>query len=148
LQVKRLGDTYLLRLELGEELVARLNQFADTYRVGFGTVEGSGALERVTLGTYDGEARRYREERLEGPVELLTMTGSIAQGEDGRRAVQAHVTVARADGGAVGGRLLRAVVGPAVEVVVETTAAIVRRCHDPESGLELWDLDAMETLAA
>jgi len=147
-QVKRLGDTYIVRLETGEEIISSLKQFADTYRVGFGAIRAIGTFERVTLGYYDLETQTYQHRALEEPVEVLNLSGNITKGEDGERMVHAHVTVARSDYSAWGGHVVQATVGPTVEAVIETSPMTVRRRHDPDTGLDLWDLGANETMSA
>ncbi len=147
MQVKRVEDTYLVRLETGEEVINSLKQFADAYRIGFGTILAIGTFRRVTLGYYDVDTRTYQHQELE-KVEVLNMSGNITQGEDGERMIHAHVTVGRSDYSAWGGHVVEATVGPTVEVVVETAPTVIRRQHDPDTGLDLWNLGATETLSA
>jgi predicted DNA-binding protein with PD1-like motif len=147
MQIKPLGSDYLVRLERGEEAVANLKHFADRYRIGFAAIHAIGTFERVTLGYYDAEAKTYRNESLDEPVEVLNLTGNIARGEDGERIVHAHVTVGRPDYTTRGGHLVEGVVGPTLEVVVETAPVTIRRRHDPDIGLALWDLEALETFS-
>ncbi len=147
MQVKRLKDIYLIRLERGEEIIRSLRQFADAYRIGFGAIRAIGTLERVTLGYYDAETGTTRHKELEEPVELLNMSGNIARGEDGERIVHAYATVGCPDYSASGGRMVEAIAGPTVEVIVETAATTIHRRHDPHTGLDLWDLDAIERLS-
>lgn len=146
-QVKPLGRTYLVRLERGEEAIESLKGFADRHRIGFAAIRAIGTFERVTLGYYDVDAEAYRNETLDEPVEVLNLTGNVTRGEDGERIVHAHVTVGRADYTTRGGHLVSATVGPTLEVVVESEPATVRRRHDADTGLELWDLAAMETFS-
>jgi predicted DNA-binding protein with PD1-like motif len=47
----------------------------------------------------------------------------------------------------MGGHLVEGVVGPTLEVVVESAPITIRRRHDPDTGLELWDLQAIETFS-
>jgi hypothetical protein len=141
-----LGDIYLVRLDRGEEVISCLRQFTDAYRIGFGVLRATGALERVTLGHYDPETSSYRRQELTEPVEVLTLSGDVAKGEDGAPSVHAHIAVARSDYSTRGGRLLEATVGPVLEVIVETAPGTVRRRHDTESGLAPWDLATRETL--
>lgn len=148
MEFKRLGDTYLIRLETGEKVIESLGRFADVNRIGFGVIRAIGSFERVTLGYYDTEAKIYRNEELEGPVEVLNMSGNISRAEDGQRIVHAHVTVGRSDYNTRGGHVVEATVGPTLEVVVETVPTTVRRRRDPDTGLELMDLNPFETFSA
>mgnify|MGYP001241586587 FL=1 len=147
MQVKRLRDTYLVRLETGEEVIASLKSFASSYRIGFGALRAIGTFQRVTLGYYNTDTKSYQHKELKEPVEVLNMTGNISKGEDEQRIVHAHVTVGRSDYTTLGGHVVEAAVGPTVEVVIETAPTTIRRRHDPDTGLELWDLTRMETLS-
>ena len=146
--VKRVGETYLVRLEKGEEIIDSLRQFANAYRIGFGVVRAIGTLQSVTLGYYDVETKSYQHKELAEPVEVLALSGNITEDVDGERMVHAHVTVGRSDYSAWGGHVVRATVGPTVEVIIETAPTTIRRRHDPDTGLDLWDLDTIETLSA
>lgn len=147
MQVKPLGKNYLVRLEPGEEAITKLRQFADRYRIGFAAIRAIGTFERVTLGYYDVETKAYQNDLLDEPVEVLNLTGNVTRDEDGERLVHAHVTVGRADYTTRGGHLVEALVGPTLEVVVETEPVTIRRRHDSETGLQLWDLEALETFS-
>jgi predicted DNA-binding protein with PD1-like motif len=146
-QVKPYGSSYLIRLERGEEALESLRGFADRYRIGFAVIQAIGTLERITLGYYDAVSKTYQDKTLDEPLEVLNLNGNIAKGEDGERIVHAHVTVSRPDYTTLGGHVVEATVGPTMEVVVETTPLTIRRRHDPNTGLNLWDLEAIETMS-
>ena len=148
MEIKHLGDIFLVRLEAGEEVVESLRQFAGVQRIGFAALQAIGTFERVTLGYYDGKAKAYRNEEWEEPVEVLTMSGNITKGEDGDPMVHAHVIVGRSDYTTLGGHVVEATVGPTLEVFIETAPTTIRRSHDPGTGLELWDLDRFEMQSA
>ena len=147
-QVKRLQGVYLIRLEPGEEVIGSLRKFASAYRVGFAALSAIGTFERVTLGYYDTDSKTYRNKSWDEPVEVLTMTGNISRGPDGERIVHAHVIVGRSDYSTLGGHVLEATTGPTLEVTLHTAPTTVRRQHDADTGLNLWDLSGVETHAA
>jgi hypothetical protein len=146
-QVKPFGGNYLVRLERGEAVIESLREFADRTRIGFAEIRAIGTLDRVTLGYYDAEAKTYHEKSFDEPLEVLNLTGNIARGDDGGRIVHAHVTLSRPDYTTRGGHLAAGVVGPTLEVIVETAPLTIRRRHDADTGLELWDLEALETFS-
>lgn len=147
MQVKAVGTRYLVRLEPGEDAIESLKRFADSTRIAFAAVRAIGTFERVTLGYYDLDTQTYQTQEFDEPVEVLNLTGNIARGEDDERMVHAHVTVGRPDYSTLGGHLVEAVVGPTLEVVIEPGPVTVRRRHDDETGLALWDLEAVETFS-
>jgi predicted DNA-binding protein with PD1-like motif len=146
-QVKPSGSSYLIRLERGEQALESLRDFADRHRIGCATIRAIGTLERVTLGYYDALKKTYQNKTLDESLEVLNLSGNIAKGEDGERIVHAHVTVGRPDYTTMGGHVVEATVGPTLEVVIETMPMTVRRRHDPDTGLNLWDLEAIETVS-
>ena len=148
MEVKRLVNGYLVRLEPGEEVLESLVRFADAHRIGFGALRAIGTFERVTLGYYDTEDKVYRNHGLEEPVEVLSLSGNICKAEDGQRMVHAHTVVGRSDYSTMGGHVVEATVGPTLEVIVETATATIRRRQDADTGLQLWDLGGMDTFAA
>jgi predicted DNA-binding protein with PD1-like motif len=146
-QVRPWESSYLIRLERGEEALGSLRDFADRHRIGFAVVRAIGTFERITLGYYDAVKKTYQEKTFDEPLEVLNLTGNIAKGEDGERIVHAHVTLGRPDYTTLGGHVVEAAVGPTLEVIVETMPMTVRRRYDADTGLNLWDLEAIETVS-
>ena len=147
MQVKRSGSSYLIRLERGEEALQNLRDFADRRRIGFAVIRAIGTFERVTLGYYDAVKKTYQERTLDEPLEVLNLSGNIAKGEAGERIVHAHVTLGRPNYTTLGGHLVEATVGPTLEIIVETMPMTIRRRYDPDTGLNLWDLEAIQTFS-
>jgi hypothetical protein len=146
-QVRPSESSYLIRLERGEEALESLRDFADRHRIGFAVVRAIGTFERITLGYYDAVKKTYQEKTLDEPLEVLNLSGNIAKGEDGERIVHAHVTLGRPDCTTLGGHVVQATAGPTLEVMVETMPTTIRRRYDPDTGLNLWDLEAIETVS-
>jgi hypothetical protein len=146
-QVKPSESSYLIRLERGEEALESHRDFADRHRIGFAVVRAIGTFERITLGYYDAVKKTYQEKTLDEPLEVLNLSGNIAKGEDGERIVHAHVTLGRPDYTTLGGHVVQATAGPTLEVMVETMPTTIRRRYDPDTGLNLWDLEGIETVS-
>ena len=133
--------TYALIFETGDEVVAGLQKFAVETNATAAEFTALGALSDVELGYFDWEKKEYRKIPVAEQVEVVNMTGNFAIGENGRPALHAHIVVAKSDGHARGGHLLKAHVRPTLEVVVTESPAHLRRRHDAESGLALIKLD-------
>jgi predicted DNA-binding protein with PD1-like motif len=130
----------LIRLEAGEEAMASLRSWAAAEKIGFAMLWAIGAMRRATLGYFDPTAAIYHPIPVEEQVEVLSMTGNVALGEDGAPIVHAHVVLGRSDGSTVGGHLIEGYVFPMLEVVVRVFPEPVYRRADPTIGLTLWDL--------
>ncbi len=140
MRVRHVDGQFLIRLEAEEEAIATLRAWATEQRVGFAVFWAIGAMRRATLGYFDTTAALYRQIPVEEQVEVLSITGNVALGEDGAPIVHAHAILGRADGSLVGGHLIEGWVFPMLEVVVRVFPEPVYRRADPTTGLTLWDL--------
>jgi predicted DNA-binding protein with PD1-like motif len=91
------------------------------------------------VGWFDPERKQYKAMSLPEQMEVLTLAGDIALGENRRPAVHAHVVLGRSDGSAWGGHLLRAIASPTLELYVTTYPQPLHKRLDPETGLQLID---------
>lgn len=132
--------TFAIVFEPGEEVVAGLLRFAEQERLPSAHFTAIGALQDVTLGFFDPDLMQYEEIPIDEQVELMTLVGNIARGEDERVRLHAHVVVGKRDGTAHGGHLLRAHVRPTMEVVIIESSQTLRRVMHDELGAALLDL--------
>lgn len=132
------GDqkTYAVIFDTSDEVTAGLLDFARQRGIGDAHFTAIGAFERVVLGYFELEAKHYKRIPIEEQVEVLALTGDIAQ-QDGEPKLHAHVVVGKADGSAHGGHLLEAHVRPTLEVMLVESPAHLQRTYDPQSGLAL-----------
>ncbi len=103
---------WIARLHDGEDLLQGLSSLG--VRAGV-IVGGIGMVRDLVLGYWDGE--KYVEERLNEPVELLSLQGNLGD-EDGKPVLHAHVVAGRKGGEAIGGHLLAATVHNTAELVL------------------------------
>src|ERR671937_470262 len=96
-----------------------------------------GAFREATLGYFNLERNDYDELPVREQVELLSLIGHVTREPDGKPNIHAHVVVGKADGAAVGGHLIEAVVRPTLQVVLTEAPAPLRRRKDPATGLAL-----------
>jgi uncharacterized protein len=134
---------WALVFERGDEAVAGLTAFAREHRLAGSQLTAIGAFSDVTLGYFERGARAYRRIRLEEQVEVLSLVGDVAL-ENGEPKVHAHVVVARGDATVRGGHLLEGHVWPTLEVILQESPRRLVRRFDPEVGLALIDLEAVE----
>ncbi len=130
--------TWALIFDKGDEPIAELQRFARREGLSAAHFTALGAFSAATLGYFDRERRDYRRIEVAEQVEVLSLLGDVAVGDDGPK-VHAHVVLGRADGTAHGGHLLEARVWPTLELVLTESPAHLRRRMDPASGLALID---------
>jgi uncharacterized protein len=136
-RVEERPRTYVLIFDTGDELAARLKQFAQSQKLAGSSFKAIGALESVKLGWFNWETKKYETAvDLNEQVELLSLIGDIAL-KDSEPQVHAHVVVGRRDGSAHGGHLLEAKVRPTCEVVLTESPEHLRKEMDAEAGIAL-----------
>lgn len=127
---------YALVFDKGDEVSSGLLSFAKEKHLSAAHFSAVGAFSDVTLGYFDWDKKEYKKIPLKEQVEVLALTGDIAE-DDKEPEVHAHVVVGKSDGTAHGGHLLEAHVRPTLEVIIEDTPEHLRRKIDKETHLAL-----------
>lgn len=133
------NKTFAIIFKTGDEVAQGLLQFAQDHHVTAAHFTAIGALNRATLGYFDWESKKYLENEINEQVEVLSLIGDIALLNDEPK-VHAHLVIGKRDGTAWGGHLIRALVRPTLEVMLEESPETLRKKIDPGSGLALISL--------
>jgi predicted DNA-binding protein with PD1-like motif len=129
--------TYAVILEIGDEAMACLNDFARSEGIDGAKLSAIGAFRRAMLLYFDWETKEYLEIPVEEQVEVASLSGDIGIDEEGNPALHVHLVLGRSDGTALAGHLKSAEVRPTLEVIITETPGHVRRRHDSKTGLAL-----------
>jgi predicted DNA-binding protein with PD1-like motif len=127
-------------LESGDEVVEQLTGWCREQGVTAARLTGVGAFSEATIAWFDWEEREFREIPVTEQVELLALSGDVAERE-GQPAIHVHVVLGTRDGTARGGHLMAVRVRPTLELVVDEVPAHLRKRHDTKSGLALIALE-------
>ena len=145
MKAKRLSQsggtqTFVLVFSSGDDATKGLLEFAGANAIDAASFTGIGAFESVTLGYFDVQKREYTRIEIGEQVEVVSLVGNIALGDNGPK-LHAHVVVSKSDGTAHGGHLMEGRVRPTLEIVLVETPAHLKRRSDAATGLLLIDLD-------
>jgi predicted DNA-binding protein with PD1-like motif len=130
------GAQFVLVFDRGDEAVEQLRAWCNEHRITAARLTGIGGFSTATVAWFDPQAHTFREITVAEQVELLALSGDVAE-QDGEAAVHAHVVLGARDGTTRGGHLIAGHVRPTLELVVDEAPAHLRRRYDPESGLAL-----------
>lgn len=128
---------FALILEAGDEAFSRITRFVNEHRLTGASLTAIGAFESATIGFFDFTAKSYLEIPVNVQSEVLSLIGDVAEGDDGRASLHAHVVLGLRDGSTKGGHLLKAVVRPTLEVILTETPGHLRRREVRELGIAL-----------
>jgi predicted DNA-binding protein with PD1-like motif len=140
MQVRVLDATgplaWILVFDEGDEVISALTGFAREQELRAAHFQAIGGFSEAALGYFDWTSREYERIPVHEQVEVVSLLGDIAMGRDGQ-VVHAHAVLGRRDGTALGGHLLAGRVRPTLELILESTPAVLARTYDERSGLAL-----------
>lgn len=133
------GRSYALVGDLGDDVLAQLQEFLAAERVAAATFYGLGGFQQATLAYYDMEQKRYLPIEVDEQVEVLSFIGNVATYQEKPR-IHAHCVVGHRDGHTTGGHLLAGIVRPTLELMIGEIAWGLTRTDRPEIGIPLLSL--------
>ena len=131
MEYKRYGSDIIIRLDRGDELVAKLKEAAEKEKISFASVSGIGVT-----GYFDTGERRFKSSEITGDLEIVSLAGNINK-MNGETYLHLHMSVADESGKVFGGHLSRAVISGTGEIVLHCIAAETDRAYDDETGLNI-----------
>ena len=129
-------NTYVLRVDVGEEVVVGLGEFCKNEGIGAGKFFAIGAAKEVKLGWYDVDSKEYTWKEFKEKLEIVSLLGNIARKGD-EVIAHAHGSFSNQHMQVVGGHVAKLVVGAACEIVLEKLEGRIEKAHDPQTGLNL-----------
>lgn len=140
-----IGRVVVMRLGPGEDVLPAITEIADHYGIKHAIIVGGAAsLTHAVL----RNVRRYPDDfpitddvrvfsSVEGPLELLSLSGNISQTEDGQSYIHCHaaISVGQPDAVALGGHLLpnTTIYSTGELSLVEVLGGDIVRADDPET---------------
>jgi predicted DNA-binding protein with PD1-like motif len=129
--------TIVAILETGEGVKESLGRLAEEERISAASLSAIGAFSEATIRYFAWERKEYEPIAVKEQVEVASLNGDIALGEDGKPVLHIHVVLGRRDGSALAGDLGDARVRPTLEVIITEAPGHLHRKEDPETGLPL-----------
>ena len=137
MEYRRLGNTYMVRIDRGEDIMVQLKELCEKEAVRLGRVEAIGAADRAVIGVYDLEKKEYSTEEISEFMEITGLNGSITE-MDGKPYIHLHATLADRNHRVHGGHVIEMRVGATCEMFVTVPEGKVDRKKDEELGINLW----------
>ena len=140
MKFKRFNDVYMVRIDLGEEIMEALGSLCRIENIRLAQVNAIGATDQAVIGVYDLKDQAYREEKLTGFMEITSLTGNITFVND-KPYIHLHATVADQQHTIHGGHVINMRVGATCEMFVRVLDGSVGRVRNEELGINLWELE-------
>ena len=134
MEYKKFGDTYLVRIDVGEEIVEQLKALCRDENIRLAQVDALGAVKQAVIGVYDLEQQVYHREDLNEFMEIAGLTGSVTR-MNGEVYPHLHATLAGQDNAVHAGHVIGLVVGATCEMFVRVLDGEVNRARDESLGI-------------
>lgn len=140
MEYRRFGDTIVVRMDVGEEILAQVKAVAEKENIKFATVDALGAAKDFTIGVYNVPEQKYYSTQHQGAFEIVSLHGSIDT-MDGEFYTHIHASFADNEGHFYGGHLNAAIIGATCEMFIREIDGKIDRKKDPEIGLNVFKFD-------
>lgn len=134
---RKFGSTYMLRIDVGEEIIESLKAMCAREGVRLAQVSAIGAADKASVGVYDLAEKRYHQEDLEGFMEIASLSGSVTE-MNGEPYIHLHAALADQRNAVHGGHVISMRVGATCEMFVQALEGSVTRVKDEGLGINLW----------
>lgn len=134
---RRFDNTYVIRMERGEEIVEQVKRFAEREGVKLASVQALGAVDDFTVGVYNVAEKQYHARSFQGAYEIVSLVGTINT-MNGEVYTHLHMSAGDEEGRVFGGHLSRGVISATVEMVVTLIPGTVDRQLDESIGINLF----------
>ena len=136
MEIHDAGDgRFFVRIDKGEEVMARLVAFARERGVECAWVQGIGGVGRTRLAYLDPATREYVPHDFDGSYELVSFTGNLGI-LDGEPFLHAHAVISDAQCRALGGHVLAMEIDVTGEFWVRTGEGRIERADRPDLGIK------------
>lgn len=138
MEYKKMGDTVVVRVSRGEELVSSLMNVCVKEKIYCAEITGLGAADHVVVGLYRVAEKKYLSNTFDGEMEITSLIGNVSE-KDGKPYLHFHATFAMPDGKVIGGHLNEARISGTGEIFIRMVNGRLGRLNDPVTGLNLFD---------
>ena len=135
---RRFGDTILVRIDRGEEILEEMKKVALAENVKLAEVSALGAVNDFTVGVFNTAEKKYYANHFEGPFAITSLTGTIST-MNGEYYAHLHMSAGNDRGEVFGGHLNRALISATCEMVIRVLDGTVDRRFSEEVGLNLFE---------
>ena len=139
---RKFGDKIVLRIDRGEEVMSSIMELCEKEKILLASIEGLGAADHLVMGLYDVGRQEFNETRLDIPLELTSIVGSVTE-MDGKPYLHVHITAVDSQGHAYGGHLKEVRISGTAELFITVIEGHVGREKDriTDTGLNLFKFD-------
>lgn len=136
MEYRKFDDSYILRLNKGEEIIQSLKELCNTENIKLAEITGLGASNLVEIGVFNVNTKEYNTKVFEGMFEITSLVGNATRKNE-EVYLHLHINFGDENGNVKGGHLVKSIISATSEIVVRKINGEVGRKLSEEIGLNL-----------
>ena len=136
MEYRKFCDTYIVRIDRGEEILSTLTALCKKEDILLAQVDALGAVDHAIVSVYDVPSKTFYKKEFNEPMEISNLCGTVTR-KDGEVYNHLHATVCNRELNAHGGHANELRVSATCEMVVRTIPGQVERRLDENIGLNM-----------
>ena len=136
---KKYGDAYLVRLDIGDEIMESLTEICRKEKILVGSITGIGTTNHAKIGLLDTTTNVYYPMEYNEDLEITGINGTVSEMND-ETYLHIHISLAKKDHSVVGGHLDFAYVSAVAEIFIRPVDGKTDREFSETAGVNLLQL--------
>ena len=136
MEYRKFNNSYVIRINKGEEIVEKLKELCEKEDIKVAEITGLGASNLVEIGLFNVNTKEYKTTTFEGMFEITSLIGNATR-KDGEVYLHLHINFSDETGNTKGGHLVRCKISATSEIIVNKIEGNVDRKLSDEIGLNL-----------
>ena len=143
MEYRKYNATYYVRLDCGDEVIACILNLCKNENIKSAIFTGTGGCSETEIQTFIPETGLFETQKIQGMLELVSLTGNIITDDDGEYYHHTHALFSYKDG-----NQHRIAAGHVKSITVSYTTEIelrpviggeIKRKYDSETGTGFWE---------
>lgn len=142
---RKFGTTYYIRLDRGDEIISSILSICQKEGIASAIYTGIGGCGSAEIQTFIPETGKFEIQKLEGMLELVSLTGNIVTDESNNYFHHTHAVFSYKDGEkhlVAAGHMKSITVLYTAEIELRPViGGAIKRKYDEETGTGFWNFD-------
>lgn len=137
MEYKKFGDTIIVRMDPGDEVVEIVKKVCLAENVKLAMINALGAIDYFEVGAYSVPEKKYYKNEYKGEFEIVSLHGNITT-LNGEFYSHMHMCAADKTGKTYGGHLNKAIISATCEMFITIINGKVDREKSDKTGLNIF----------
>jgi hypothetical protein len=143
MEYRKFGETYYIRMDRGDEIIEQILSICRKENIQSATYSGIGGCGGAQIQYFIPETGTFELQKLEGMLELISMTGNVVTDDNGEYYHHTHAMFSFKSGEnhcTVAGHIKSITVSYTAEIELRPViGGVIKRKYDSETGTGFWD---------